>query len=191
MELHVEGLATTTVRWARCAHRARRRRILTDPTFDPRAGKYAFGWGTSSTKTTGPAALTPVEIGPVDVVLLSHAHHADNLDERGRGLPCQLRSSAHDQGRGAQTRLEACRRTHRGRLHHPDRSAEGPLHVVATPCRHGRIGSRPIVGQVVGPDRHRGGTRAPMINREQAARRTAVDIRALRGDGLGSLGYAA
>ena len=60
-------------------------RILTDPTFDPPGRKYQFGWGTSSIKTAGPA-LQPDEIGPVDVVLLSHDHHADNLDDRGRDL---------------------------------------------------------------------------------------------------------
>ena len=30
-------------------------RILTDPTFDSPGRRYAFGWGTSSTKTAGPA----------------------------------------------------------------------------------------------------------------------------------------
>ena len=31
-------------------------RLLTDPTFDPPGKRYAFGWGTSSRKLTGPAA---------------------------------------------------------------------------------------------------------------------------------------
>lgn len=60
-------------------------RILTDPTFDKPGRRYGFGLGTSSTKTAGPA-LAPEDIGPVDVVLLSHDHHADNLDDRGREL---------------------------------------------------------------------------------------------------------
>lgn len=30
-------------------------RVLSDPTFDPPGRRYSFGWGTSSTKTTGPA----------------------------------------------------------------------------------------------------------------------------------------
>ena len=30
-------------------------RLLTDPTFDPPGKRYAFGWGTSSRKLTGPA----------------------------------------------------------------------------------------------------------------------------------------
>lgn len=58
-------------------------RILTDPTFDPPGRKYGFGWGTSSVKTAGPA-VDPADLGGIDVVLLSHDHHADNLDDAGR-----------------------------------------------------------------------------------------------------------
>ena len=58
-------------------------RILTDPTFDPPGKKYGFGWGTSSTKTVGPAVRLE-DVGQVDLVLLSHDHHADNLDDLGR-----------------------------------------------------------------------------------------------------------
>jgi L-ascorbate metabolism protein UlaG (beta-lactamase superfamily) len=61
------------------------RRILTDPTFDAPGRRYAFGWGTSSRKLAGPA-LAPEAIGAVDVVLLTHEHHDDNLDAAGRAL---------------------------------------------------------------------------------------------------------
>ena len=60
-------------------------RILTDPTFDAPGRTYKFGWGTSSRKTTGPA-IAAAEIGPIDAVLLTHEHHADNLDDAGRSL---------------------------------------------------------------------------------------------------------
>ena len=30
-------------------------RLLTDPTFDPAGGRYAFGYGTGSRKVAGPA----------------------------------------------------------------------------------------------------------------------------------------
>ena len=60
-------------------------RILTDPTFDAPGRTYKFGWGTSSRKTTGPA-IPAAEIGPIDAVLLTHEHHADNLDDAGRSL---------------------------------------------------------------------------------------------------------
>ncbi len=56
-------------------------RFLTDPTFDP-PGDYPRGGGRVLTKTAAPAAR-PVEI---DVVLLSHDEHPDNLDHAGRAL---------------------------------------------------------------------------------------------------------
>lgn len=61
------------------------RRLLTDPTFDAAGAHYSFGWGTGSTKTTGPA-IAAGEVGPIDAVLLSHDHHDDNLDPAGRAL---------------------------------------------------------------------------------------------------------
>jgi L-ascorbate metabolism protein UlaG (beta-lactamase superfamily) len=60
-------------------------RILTDPTFDEPGRTYHFGLGTSSRKTTGPA-VPAAEIRPIDVVLLTHDHHADNLDD-GKSRP--------------------------------------------------------------------------------------------------------
>src|SRR6478735_9610959 len=58
-------------------------RILTDPTFDAPGRTYDFGWGTRSRKTTGPA-VSLEQLGPVDAVLVTHDHHADNLDDAGR-----------------------------------------------------------------------------------------------------------
>lgn len=52
-------------------------RIVSDPTFD-RPGPHGY-----LTKTAGPAAEESA-LGPVDVVLVSHDQHPDNLDARGR-----------------------------------------------------------------------------------------------------------
>jgi L-ascorbate metabolism protein UlaG (beta-lactamase superfamily) len=54
-------------------------RVVSDPTFDaPGAHGYL-------TKTAGPAVAED-QLGPVDLVLVSHDNHADNLDDRGRAL---------------------------------------------------------------------------------------------------------
>src|ERR1700743_3890026 len=53
------------------------RRFLMDPTFDE-PGPHDY-----LTKTVGPA-LTPDELGAVDVVLVSHDQHPDNFDTEGR-----------------------------------------------------------------------------------------------------------
>jgi L-ascorbate metabolism protein UlaG (beta-lactamase superfamily) len=123
-------------------------RLLVDPTFDPPGRRYHFGWGTASTKVAGPA-VAPGDVPPIDAVLLTHDHHADNLDDAGRallptaGTVLTTVAGAGRLGHGAlglqpwaTTRLEA-----------PGRPA---IEVTATPCRHGPPASTPIVGQVVG-----------------------------------------
>lgn len=52
-------------------------RVVADPTFDP-AGEHGY-----LTKLTDPT-VTEAELGPVDIVLVSHDNHPDNLDEIGR-----------------------------------------------------------------------------------------------------------
>jgi L-ascorbate metabolism protein UlaG (beta-lactamase superfamily) len=53
------------------------RRFLMDPTFDE-PGPHDY-----LTKTIGPV-ITAAELGPVDVVLVSHDEHPDNFDTAGR-----------------------------------------------------------------------------------------------------------
>ncbi|WP_432479270.1 MBL fold metallo-hydrolase [Nocardioides sp. GXQ0305] len=124
-------------------------RILTDPTFDPPGRRYGFGWGTSSTKTAGPA-LQPHEVGPIDVVLLSHDHHADNLDALGRealtaaGTVVTTRPGARRLGHPHVRGLEPGEATTITRPGRPD------LTLIATPCRHGPPLSRPVAGTVIG-----------------------------------------
>jgi L-ascorbate metabolism protein UlaG (beta-lactamase superfamily) len=123
-------------------------RILTDPTFDAPGRKYRFGWGTSSRKVTGPA-VPAAELGPIDVVLLTHDHHADNLDDAGRellpsaGAVLTTASGAARLG-GNALGLAPWETT---TLEHGGRPT---IAVTATPCRHGPPGSHPIVGDVVG-----------------------------------------
>jgi L-ascorbate metabolism protein UlaG (beta-lactamase superfamily) len=123
-------------------------RLLTDPTFDTPGRRYRFGWGTSSRKLAGPA-LSPSDVGRVDAVLLTHDHHADNLDDAGRVLLADTAvvvTTVSGAGRlgGSARGLEPWQSTplaHTGRL---------SIDVTATPCRHGPPGSHPIVGDVVG-----------------------------------------
>jgi L-ascorbate metabolism protein UlaG (beta-lactamase superfamily) len=123
-------------------------RILTDPTFDPPGRTYRFGWGTSSRKTSGPA-VDAADIGPIDAVLLTHDHHADNLDDAGRALlPAAgvvLTTAIGAQRLGGNARgLAAWDTFELGRPGAPT------LTVTATPCRHGPPASRALVGDVIG-----------------------------------------
>ena len=123
-------------------------RLLTDPTFDAPGRRYAFGWGTSSRKVSGPAIAAP-DLAPIDAVLLSHDHHSDNLDDAGRAiLPTagtvvttvagarRLAGGSRGLAPWATTRLEA--------------PGLPPIEITATPCRHGPPLSRPVVGDVIG-----------------------------------------
>src|SRR6266581_739398 len=54
-------------------------RVVSDPTFDA-PGPHGY-----LTKTAGPAVAED-RLGPVDLLLVSHDNHPDNLDDRGRTL---------------------------------------------------------------------------------------------------------
>jgi L-ascorbate metabolism protein UlaG (beta-lactamase superfamily) len=123
-------------------------RLLTDPTFDPPGRQYAFGWGTGSRKLAGPA-IAAAELPPIDAVLLSHDHHADNLDAAGRSL---LPSA----GAIVTTTSGARRLGGKARGLDPwqttllEASGRPVIEVTATPCRHGPPLSHPLVGDVIG-----------------------------------------
>ncbi|MGW1346280.1 MBL fold metallo-hydrolase [Kribbella sp. NPDC002412] len=124
-------------------------RILTDPTFDPPGRKYQFGWGTSSIKTAGPA-LRPDEIGPVDVVLLSHDHHADNLDDRGRDLLPAAGTVLTTRAGARRIAAPNVRGLSAGETTSLDAPGKERLSIRGTPCRHGPPLSRPVAGPVIG-----------------------------------------
>jgi len=123
-------------------------RLLTDPTFDPPGRRYSFGWGTMSRKLAGPA-IEAAELGRIDAVLLSHDHHADNLDPAGRaflpqaGAVLTTEAGARRLGNGARGLRPWASST-------LEQAGRRPIEITATPCRHGPPLSRPIVGDVIG-----------------------------------------
>jgi L-ascorbate metabolism protein UlaG (beta-lactamase superfamily) len=60
-------------------------RLLTDPTLDPPGEHRQPGTSIVLRKLSGPAVELD-ELLPIDAVLLSHDHHADNLDRSGRAM---------------------------------------------------------------------------------------------------------
>ena len=122
-------------------------RLLTDPTLSP-AGVHESVPGRPLTKTEGPAFDVDA-IGPIDVVLLSHDQHADNLDPAGREflarVPLTLTTESAARRLGGTARSLAS--WHRIVL---DRPAGGTLEVVAVPARHGPEGCEPSTGEVTG-----------------------------------------
>ena len=122
-------------------------RLITDPTFDPAGGDYASG-AVSLHKTRGPA-LMPAQLGPIDVALVSHDQHPDNLDTSGRAVLREARhvlttpAGAARLGNGVvglQPWQSWSIKTPRG----------AALSVTAAPARHGPAGIEPISGEVIG-----------------------------------------
>ncbi|MGW7555012.1 MBL fold metallo-hydrolase [Streptomyces rimosus] len=125
-------------------------RFLTDPTFDG-PGDYAAPGRPVLTKTA-PSAATPADLDPVDVVLLSHDEHADNLDTSGRALladvPLTLTTPGGGQRLGEKAKGLADWET--VELKRPD---GGTVTVTGVPAIHGpgpREEVEPVTGQVVG-----------------------------------------
>ncbi|MFF3751488.1 MBL fold metallo-hydrolase [Streptomyces sp. NPDC002018] len=121
-------------------------RLLTDPAFDA-PGPIASG-NRTLVKTAGPAV--PVEeIGAVDAVLLSHDHHADNLDRAGRALlahvPLTLTTPVGAERLGGTASGMPV-------WQHADLDAPGGrgVRVTAVPAQHGPDGTDHITGPVTG-----------------------------------------
>jgi L-ascorbate metabolism protein UlaG (beta-lactamase superfamily) len=121
-------------------------RWLTDPSLSP-PGEYAGGL----VKTTGPA-IEPegwVGSGQIDVVLLSHEHHSDNLDPAGREfLPKAGRVLTTVQGAGRlggnAIGLEPWS------FVDVERPGGTPVTVTALPAQHGPDGTDHLTGPVIG-----------------------------------------
>ncbi|EFF92040.1 conserved hypothetical protein [Streptomyces sp. e14] len=121
--------------------------FLTDPTFDG-PGDHPLGNGRVLTKTA-PAGAAPADLGNIDVVLLSHDQHPDNLDRSGRALLADVPLTLTT--RGGADRLGG---TARGLAPWDSTVLPGPggvdVTVTAVPALHGPEGCEPVIGEVVG-----------------------------------------
>ncbi|ROQ33505.1 L-ascorbate metabolism protein UlaG (beta-lactamase superfamily) [Streptomyces sp. PanSC19] len=128
--------------------------VLTDPALDPAPADYPGARPLH--RTTGPA-LTAAELPPVDLVLLSHDQHADNLDPTGRevlaGADLVLTTPEAAErlgGRAVGLAPWESRKVTAGTT---------TVTVTATPARHGPEGTEQVTGPVTGfVVAHEGGT---------------------------------
>ena len=112
-------------------------RLLTDPTFDPAGSEYLTGPVTLK-KLTDPA-IRAEELAQFDYVLLTHDHHADNLDPSGRELLAKAKAVLTTT-EGAQ-RLQGNSVGLKAWEERDLSTADGrTLRVIATPGRHGPAG---------------------------------------------------
>ncbi|MEV0534789.1 MBL fold metallo-hydrolase [Kitasatospora sp. NPDC050463] len=119
--------------------------VLTDPALDRTPADYPAA---RPLRRTAGAALGAEDLPPIDLVLLSHDQHADNLDRTGRevlgraGTVLTTPEAAERLGGGA-TGLapwESVRYT----------AGATTVTVTATPARHGPAGTEPVTGPVTG-----------------------------------------
>lgn len=115
-------------------------RILLDPTFDPPQAYESDG--ETLTKTAGPG-VSLGDLGRVDLVLLSHHEHEDNLDFSGRELVLRtptLSTAKAGVDLGKPVIGLDCWEAHR----------VGDVIITAAPALHGPPGIEPLVGPVIG-----------------------------------------
>ena len=118
-------------------------RIVTDPTFDA-PQSYEDPGSTPLVKTAGPA-FSREDLGQVDLVLLSHHAHKDNLDYEGLELlatgvkTLSTRKASMDLFGGSVVGLDSW-----------ESYTVGDATVTAVPALHGPPGSERFVGPVIG-----------------------------------------
>ncbi|MFD7154938.1 MBL fold metallo-hydrolase [Kribbella sp. NPDC059898] len=119
--------------------------FLTDPAFDePRDYQLP---GRVMTKLTGPA-IPAAELGPIDVVLLSHDEHKDNLDDSGRALLSSVPTVLSTPG--AALRIDGVRGLENWETVELPRPDGGVVTVTGVPALHGPEGAEAVVGFVTG-----------------------------------------
>jgi L-ascorbate metabolism protein UlaG (beta-lactamase superfamily) len=125
-------------------------RILTDPVLDPPGHAYRSGVGIEEYKRLDAPALPPEGLGKIDLVLVSHDHHGDNLDSAGIELMRSV-STVLTTRPGAR-RLRKQGITNVQGLAPWESVQVGPVTVHATPARHAPFGLHllPAVGPVIG-----------------------------------------
>ena len=157
MELTYFGTATIRIATARAS-------VLTDPAFDPAGSQYDFGpwYARRAWFASEKTFETPPAPARIDAFLITHDHHADNLDLAGRALVAARdvpvvttvagarrlaraapagRDSRPGEGLGLGERA-------RGLAAGASTEACG-LTITATPARHGPAGT-PRVDEVIG-----------------------------------------
>jgi len=124
--------------------------IVSDPGFDaPR--DYPRPGGGTSTRLRGPA-VAPDALGPLDVALVSHDQHVDNLDLSGRallpGVPHVLTTRAGAERLAPEVPgVVGLAPWQSVDVPRPD---GGTLRVTGVPARHGPRGAERVLGDVTG-----------------------------------------
>lgn len=121
-------------------------RFMTDPTLDPEGTFFKLNAKMTERKLAGPATFPDKSI---DIVLLSHDQHFDNLDGMGRAYLKEVGDVLTTKA-GA----ERLKGNSKGLVPYEQRTYTTPtgkkIKITATPARHGPAGIERITGDVIG-----------------------------------------
>lgn len=123
-------------------------RILTDPAFDAKGTDYPTNVYTLH-KLSDPA-IKASDLGEIDIVLLSHDHHFDNLDNSGRSLLTKAKTVITTVAGAERLGNKAIGLENWETVEIPI-ADDRLLSITGTPCRHGPVnGDRgPVTGFVL------------------------------------------
>jgi L-ascorbate metabolism protein UlaG (beta-lactamase superfamily) len=121
-------------------------RFMTDPTLDPAGASFRLNERMTETKTAGPALTDP---GWIDVVLLSHDQHFDNLDDAGRELMSKTEMVITTPAGASRLKKNTIGLAPWQQYRILGKSGT-EIMITATPARHGPAGAEKITGDVTG-----------------------------------------
>ena len=117
-------------------------RLMTDPTLDPAGETFMINDKPAYWKTAGPAGT---DIGKIDVVLLSHDQHGDNLDHAGREFLTSVPKTFTTKVGAQRLKGNAV-----GLAPWESIALNEEVIITSTPARHGPAGSEHLTGEVTG-----------------------------------------
>jgi L-ascorbate metabolism protein UlaG (beta-lactamase superfamily) len=117
-------------------------RLMTDPTLDPAGEVFRINGKPAYSKTEGPAKI---DIGKIDVILLSHDQHGDNLDNAGREFLKSVPKTFTTKAGAGRLKGHAI-----GLAPWQTAILNDKITITSTPARHGPAGSEHFTGDVTG-----------------------------------------
>ncbi|OQP52897.1 hypothetical protein A4H97_24495 [Niastella yeongjuensis] len=122
--------------------------IVTDPAFDAAGTVYE---GPRTLYKTGSPKLQPQDIGPVDLVLLSHDQHKDNLDNAGREFIKSVKQVLSTPGAVERLAQGNVRGLYEWQSVDMATDKVPGLRITATPCQHAPTQEQTTIsGHVIG-----------------------------------------
>ncbi|MDC8103400.1 MBL fold metallo-hydrolase [Chryseobacterium sp. PTM-20240506] len=121
-------------------------RIMTDPTLDPEGTSFILNEKMKESKLSGPAIIPGK---PVDIVLLSHDQHFDNLDNMGREYLKEVKATLTTKKGAERLKGNSIGLDPKEYIAYSSPAGD-EIRITATSARHGPAGIEKLAGDVIG-----------------------------------------